>query len=259
MLDISWQEGITRFLGNCVYTVRFEKDYFKLNMLSEDFAKLFIELRLTEKVRGILQDVFYYEKEAELAMISHQVYEAFHKRLLLYDELNKKYDPFQQIKRLFQQILYEEDIIQYDTLLQFNRKRIDELLLGFVSLCIDDYKNEQEYQAFLHSVREYLNERKQELNEIHILQSTEHEFYTKEGLRLSKSKLKSFMQDEVLATLGYLAKDFVLAPLVAINPERIYIYGADISSVKTIALLNVFEERVKLKHYDEFPFSDAVS
>lgn len=257
--DVSFHEGAARFLGNYLYTVQFGQGVLSFDWLSEKFAEVFIESRLTENVRAVLQNVFYYEKEAELAIISHQVYDTFKKRLFLYDELNVRYNPFDQLKKHFRQILYEEDVIHYDTLIQFNQKRMDELLLHFVSLCIDDYKQEQEYQTFLHSVREYLRGRTSEIDEIHLFLSKRPRSFTKAGIELPKNTLQEFMEEDALVNLGYLADNLVLAPMIAMNPEKIYIYGADISSVQTIALLNIFEERVILKDTHEFPFSHVVS
>lgn len=58
--------------------------------------------------------------------------------------------------------------ISFDSFSKFRLKELQERLLQIVDLAIDEYKMEQEYQMFIHMLREYLASREQKMKAIHL-------------------------------------------------------------------------------------------
>jgi hypothetical protein len=62
------------------------------------------------------------------------------------------------------------------------------------------------------------------------------------------------MQSEALYIFGLDENELNLAPLIAMVPEKIKIYGNDPSEAKTMTVINIFQEKVIFEHDRHFPF-----
>ncbi|WP_375540675.1 sporulation protein YtxC [Virgibacillus saliphilus] len=79
-------------------------------------------------------------------------------------------------------------------------------------------------------------------------------FYKHNGKQISTMELRSLMKSEPLYIVGLDEDELNLAPLVAMAPKKIKMYGDDPSEPKTLTVINVFQEKVDFKAYHHFPF-----
>ncbi|WP_337018057.1 sporulation protein YtxC, partial [Oceanobacillus massiliensis] len=93
---------------------------------------------------------------------------------------------------------------------------------------------------------------------IHILQGNTFTFYKQNGKRLSNIELRVMMKKEPLYIVGLHDNEFNLAPLIAMAPEKLKIYGDDPSEPKTLTVINVFQEKVDFEPISNFPFSNYI-
>ena len=72
-------------------------------------------------------------------------------------------------------------------------------------------------------------------------------------------ELRHLMYQEPLYLVGLDANEMNLSPLIAIAPQKIYIYGDHPSEPKTLTVINVFQEKVYFKSLSHFPFPQSLS
>ena len=119
---------------------------------------------------------------------------------------------------------------------------------------IDELKREEEYQSFVDSVRHYIMRRKAKIDVLHIIQGENFTFYNARGKKYTEAQLQQLMQKEPLYLLGLDEYEQNLSPVITLLPKKIYIYGNHPSEAKTLALINLFEERVQFRPLEKFPF-----
>jgi len=219
--------------------------------IAKALADVFMTYHLTDFIEKILRDKYYYTNGEELKRISH-----LSETMLLEDQILLKdkclNDWLQAI--FFEQIL-EDTVIHFQSIIQFRLTDLKNALTQIVGLAIDDYKREEEHQAFIHMLREYMNRKKSDHDCIHVVQGDNFSFFDPDGERLTSKKLMQIMKQEPLYIVGLDGKEMNLAPLIAIAPNKIYIYGEDPSEPKTMTVINVFQEKVMFLPLSEFPFS----
>lgn len=55
--------------------------------------------------------------------------------------------------------------------------------------------------------------------------------------------------------IGLDENEMNLAPLIALLPSNIFIYGDDSSEARTLSIINIFQERVTFCSLNKFPFN----
>src|SRR5699024_6418092 len=70
--------------------------------------------------------------------------------------IRKNKDPEQLLQSLFIANIKETASIHYDSLVQFRIKAFKDHLIHYVGLAIDEFKREEEHQAFVNMLREYV-------------------------------------------------------------------------------------------------------
>ena len=123
-----------------------------------------------------------------------------------------------------------------------------------VGLAIDEYKREEDHQEFVNMLREYIAKKEPIYNVVHIVQGNTFSFFKADGKRFTRMELRMLMQKEPLYIVGLDEDELNLAPLVALAPKKIKIYGDDPSEPKTLTVINVFQERVDFESINKFPF-----
>src|SRR5699024_4450919 len=146
-------------------------------------------------------------------------------------------------------------VIHFDSIIQFRMQPFKSLLMEYVGLAIDEFKREEDHQTFINTIREYVVKRREEYTTIHILQGDSFVFFLDDGQPIPKQELQSIMQKESLYLVGLDTEAWNFAPLVAMKPKHIIIYGNDPSEPKTLTVMNIFDELVTIKPVQQFPFS----
>lgn len=172
------------------------------------------------------------------------------------DYFSEKVDKMKDVLfELFKRNIVNKKTIHFDSVIKFQMKSFHNYLTNMVGLAIDEFKREEEYQNFIHSIREYINHRKPKHDEIHIVQSERFLFYNKKGHRYTEKELRAFMYKEPLYMIGLDENEMNLAPLIALLPSNIFIYGDDSSEARTLSIINIFQERVTFCSLNKFPFN----
>ncbi|NNU90658.1 putative sporulation protein YtxC [Anoxybacillus sp. CHMUD] len=160
-------------------------------------------------------------------------------------------------EQLIAQSLHEclhEGLFSFESLMTFRLKPYYDRLMHYVELAIDEYKLEQEYQAFVHMLREIVALRQPQMNALHVLyEHGSFQFFDERFVYLSPQQLKQWIDRRLMVSQPMYIDTSVLAPLVSIAPEKIWIYTdvTDVGMIQTIQ--NVFQERIELRTPLDFP------
>lgn len=253
--EFTWR--LDQEFGNCV-TFHWNTEAAteqELRALTSSLVDVFMTFRLSDYVRYLLRTVYYFDNEPEV----NRIIDLSHWILRSSDEeskmLRRAYHIPDAVYNLLLTIIQTEEKVHFDSIVQFRLSQVKHLFIEHIGLAIDEYKREEEHQAFVHMLREHVTTLAEKVDEIHVLQGSSFEFFNRSGKRFSRFELRAMMHESPLYLIGLDAEEFNLAPIIALSPKRIFMYGDDPIDPKTITVQNIFQERVTFSPLVEFPFT----
>jgi len=225
-----------------------------IDAIADTMAIVYMTQRLGAMIRRIIKEHYYYTDHDEIERI-HDLTDWI---ITGNDEeskrLRKNDDQKGFLKSLFIANLSEQNTFRFDSIVNFRMKTFKEQLTHYVGLAIDEFKREEDHQAFVDMLRAYVLKKEPGVPIIHILQGNSFVFFTQNGKRMTNIELRVLMKKEPLYIVGLHDNEFNLAPLIAMAPEKLKIYGDDPSEPKTLTVINVFQEKVEFEPISNFPF-----
>ncbi|HLS06546.1 MAG TPA: sporulation protein YtxC [Bacillota bacterium] len=236
--------------------INFQKNYLSKQLLhdmSETLVSIFTSFRLLQFIESIVRESYYFTEDEEI----RRILELSQEIILQHDDHGLPVYKQRKLHNLLQKIFIEQlqqtDSFHYDSIVKFCLTPFKQQLVDEVGLVIDDFKREEEHQAIVQMIREYIEDKYVVYETIHLLHGRNFRFYTPTGERLTKQQLRPLMSQTPLYLFGLNLQEWNLAPLIAISPRRIFVYG-ELSEAKMLMLMNVFQERVIMKPLQDFPF-----
>lgn len=223
--------------------------------MAKAMVDVFISFRLSNEIKRLIKEKYYYTNHDEINEILELTYLVLKES---HPQLKSGTRPTQLLLSLFIENITNVTAIHYDSIVKFRLNTFTEQLLDYIGLAIDEFKQEEEHQSFVEMLRTYILKKKSTFNEIHILQGTNFTFFRSNGKRFSTLELRNLMYQEPLYIVGLDINELNLAPLVAIAPQRIHIYGDNPTEPKTLTVINVFQERVYFETLNQFPFPHSL-
>lgn len=248
-IEVQWRRD--KHWGN---ELRINDKHVSINDIILCFVEVFLLERLHKMIKKIAQETYFYSDEEEIERIVQLTdyiisEESYQKKIFGEHETLKHF-----IFHVLRENMDETHPIHFDSFVTFCMQPISECLEKAVGFGIDEMKREEEYQNFVHSVRHYLKKRKSKTDVLHILQGDPFTFYDEKGKKYSRVQLRKLMHREPLYLIGLDENELNLSPVISLLPEKIYVYGDNPSEAKTLALINLFEERVQFFPLEKFPF-----
>lgn len=241
--------------GNELKIEYVQSDNDLVDSVVKSMVDVFVTHRLSTMIKEITEEYYYYSDLDEI----EKILDLTHWLLAGEDEesvqvRNQKDDPMQLLYSLMVTNVKNTSPIHFDSIINFRLKVFKDYLIHLVGLAIDEYKREEEHQEFVNMLREYIAKKEPSYNIVHILQGNSFSFYKANGKPFSRMELRMLMQREPLYIVGLDEDELNLAPLVAMSPKKIKIYGDHPSEPKTLTVINVFQERVDFEPSHKFPF-----
>ncbi len=201
----------------------------------------------------ILRTQFYYEDAHEIEQILEIVSDMRMGERPELDQLIEKWDEHSFIRKSLDLLLDGNTPVSFDSFSTFRLKKLQLRMTEMVELAIDEYKMEQEYQMFIHMLREYLASREKKLDTIHLYSTGfGFRFFDENMKEVSREELTAFIDKRLLTNHPLYVDSYTIAPLLSIAPDKIYVYGnGEHNLVRT--LQNIFEERIELLPHHYFP------
>jgi putative sporulation protein YtxC len=225
-----------------------------LEVVSTSMADVFLTFRLGKKIDDIIGKYYYYTDPIEKERIQELTQWIFAGEDEDSMKIRKNKDPSQLLQSLFITNIKNTAVVHFDSIVKFSLNPFKDQLIHYVGLAIDEFKREEDHQEFVNMLRNYIAKKESTVPLIHILQGDPFLFFNEHGRRISNKELRERMQSEALYIFGLDENELNLAPLIAMAPERIKIYGNDPSEPKTLTVINIFQEKVIFEHDRHFPF-----
>jgi putative sporulation protein YtxC len=200
-----------------------------------------------------LKENYFYEDVDEINQILEIVSEMRMGERPELMELIGEWDESEYVHDSLELLLEGKAPISFDSFSKFRLKKLQERLLLMVDLAIDEYKMEQEYQMFVHMLREYLASRDQKMRTIHLYSTGYgYRFFDEDMKELTRQELTKAIDKRLLTNHPLYVDSYTIAPLLSLAPEKILVYGnGDHPLIRT--LQNIFEERIDLLPLSYFP------
>ncbi|WP_085991724.1 sporulation protein YtxC [Oceanobacillus senegalensis] len=252
-IELQWK--IHKDWGNHIQIKRNIPQKSLLEIISKSLTNVFIAYRLGSLIKYIIKKNYYFTNNEEIERIHDLtiwIVSGNDEGSLQVRKRTDK-DPWELLHSLFFDHIKETKTIHYDSIVKFGLKVFKDQMIHYVGLAIDEYKREEDHQEFLSVLRDYITKKESKISMVHILQGDSFTFFKESGKPFSIMELRTMMQQEPLYIFG-LEDEMNLAPLIAMAPEKIKIYGEDPAEPKTLTVINVFQEKVKFESVRTFPF-----
>lgn len=225
-----------------------------IEAIAKSMVDVFVSHRLSGMMKHIIKRAYYFKNAEEIERIlelSHWIFTGEDEDCL---SVRNYKDPSQLLQSLFIANIKNTTTVHYDSIVNFRLKVFKDQLIHYVGLAIEEFKREEDHQAFINMLREYIEKKETNYSEIHIVQGNMFSFFKPNGKQLSTMELRRIMHKEPLYIVGLDIEELNLAPLIAMAPAKIKIYGNDPSEPKTLTVINVFQEKVIFESISNFPF-----
>lgn len=156
------------------------------------------------------------------------------------------------LKDAIAEMLKEDVSFSFDSFVTFRLQRFMELLKNYIEISIDEYKLEQEYQVFIHTLRDFLSKRSPKKQTIHLLVDLEIQFYDEKYQEITQQDLLMIIDKKLFTHSSVYIDPFSIGPLLSLAPNKVYLYTEDREQPIVRTIVNIFEERVHILEKEDF-------
>ncbi|MCP3741303.1 putative sporulation protein YtxC [Rossellomorea sp. BNER] len=204
----------------------------------------------------ILSEFYLYNDPHEQEQILQIMIEMFNGERPELVQLLKEWDEEQFLYQNLEGITESNGPVSFDSFVKFRLKKLEERTMEYVDIAIDEYKMEQDYQMFIHMLREYLSSRENQIDIIHLyFSSYGFTFYNEFFEELTREKLLTLIDKRLLTNHPLYVDSYTIAPLLSLAPEKILVYCDQPESNLIRTIQNIFEERVQILPSCSFPLT----
>jgi putative sporulation protein YtxC len=223
-----------------------------LNHIRKAFYEFVTEIKRDDWFKRILEENYFFqdpEEQWHVMEIIYSILDGERKDLEIF--LEKKSQE-QRIIEAIDQVFQDNISLSFDSFIKFRLRPYLLDLESYVKISIDEYKMEQEYQIFVQTLREFLQDRTPKMEILHLLLDEEIIFYNEKIEEIKRGELIKMIDRKLLSNHPVYVDSASIAPLLSIAPATIFLYtkNPDEALVRTIS--NIFEERVMILPFDHF-------
>ncbi|GAA0333390.1 putative sporulation protein YtxC [Bacillus carboniphilus] len=224
-------------------------------LLLTDSLKQFIQRRKKDEWLDLLLEQQYYyqdpEERQQILYILHSIIDGEKDDLKTFELPN---DEDEILETTIREFLLEQSTFFFESFETFRLKPYLEHLMSYLDLAIDEYKMEQEYQAFVSMLRDFLKGRKAKYEKVFLLDQDGFQFFSEEGIHLKRQDLTKLIDRKLLTNHPLYVDSVTIAPLISIAPKQVNIYTDAPDQGMVITLKNIFEEKVNVYKLEQCPF-----
>ncbi|MGJ7920464.1 putative sporulation protein YtxC [Neobacillus sp. LXY-4] len=216
------------------------------------FYQFIIHNKCDDWFRTIITEQFYYSDEEEIQQILeiiHSILEGERKELAFF---LKDSEEKTILKHAINHVLKRNISFSFDSFVKFRLREFCARLEKYVELSIDEYKMEQEYQMFIHTLRNFISARAPLVKSLHILVDDDVMFFNEQFVEIKRIELTKMIDRKLLFNHPVYVDSTTIAPLLSIAPESIYLYSKEPEQPLIRTIRNIFEERVLIDSLSVF-------
>ncbi|MCA1032005.1 putative sporulation protein YtxC [Bacillus timonensis] len=215
-------------------------------------AKYIIYTKEDEWILSMIENQYYYtdyEEKNQILSIVHSIMEGEIKNIPEAKEFSSREKVIEESLKGF---IVQPISFSFESFLKFRMKQYTDRLLQYVELAIDEYKLEQEYQNFVHTLRDYTMSRQSTFDHIHLLHEDQFYFYNDTFQPFKREEILKYVDRKLVVNQPMYIDSAVLAPLVSIAPKYIHVYTNEVDNGMIQTIQNIFLERVKVYSKQQF-------
>lgn len=215
-----------------------------LCVIHKTLKKLILDKKRTDWCRKIIEEKFFYTDSDEQMQIINILYSILDgKRKDIPVDFDHGQDE-KQIDQALTEFVQENARFSFDAFITFRLRIYLEKLATYIETAIDEYKLEQDYQAFIYYLRNFLNGRKAQMKTIYVVHDEGFIFYDENKQEMKRSELNQRIDRKLLSHHPVYVDSETIAPLISIAPEKIYLYTNHLDHGIVRTLKNIFEEKL---------------
>lgn len=201
---------------------------------------------------NMLKELYYFSEEEEQQQILHITQAIIEGEREEIPNVHKLTPREHVVRDALEEFLRPDLYFTYSSFQKFRLHKYFHSLREYVEIAIEEYKMEQEYQNFIHSLREYLCGNESKIPVIHIVFDQEYAIYNENKCMIPEADLKKLIDKEFVTQHPMYIDTKLLAPLVSMVPLKISLYANDFLDGMIQTIQNIFEERVTIHRLEEF-------
>ncbi|WP_440896075.1 sporulation protein YtxC [Amphibacillus sp. Q70] len=221
--------------------------------ISQTLSQMFYYVDLKPMlIERLINQYFYYDFDEMNTILS------FAAQMLLtdhYEKVSFLTDLRGTMKQYFK-LEPDQELFDYGKQKQLFFDQAGWLLDEVTARAIDEKKQDEQYQIFLQSLREYVKKRevgplcfvKWKKNGSIICRENGHEY--------TKQELEDLLLETPIHIYQFAHNEHQISPFLALNPKQILIYPEDETDPVLTSLQNIFDERLVIIRNHSFPFKD---
>ncbi|WP_404355739.1 putative sporulation protein YtxC [Cytobacillus firmus] len=217
-----------------------------LNTVKTAFFQFIVNQKQDDWFKRILMEHYYYDDEGEqqqILEIIHSILEGSREDLASFVS---GLDVKESLKSAIDQLFQNNISFSFDSFVKFRMRPLMNEMTKYVEVSIDEYKMEQEYQMFIHTLRDFLSGKQPKMNTIHVLMDEGVYFYDDQLCEIKRGELIRMIDRKLLSNHPVYVDSVTIAPLLSIAPSAIYLYSDDFDQPLVRTIRNIFEERLQL-------------
>ncbi|WP_050616013.1 sporulation protein YtxC [Bacillus testis] len=227
-----------------VITLPFHRQRDALYLLQDAFFCYIQDELVSQWFHQIVKEAFFYREQEEC----DQIVDIAMMLIMAENDANHAFWHSLQksIEAGLDSVLEREVSFSFSSFLTFRKRRIMKSLLSYVETAIDEYKMEQEYLNFIHTLRSFMHSVTPKKKQLHVVHGEHFTFFDESFSEIVRAELVSYTDRRLFSDYPMYIDSHVLAPLISIAPEQLSIYSdaKDQAILRTIQ--SIFEERVRI-------------
>ena len=213
------------------------------------FYEFITNIKRDEWLRDILKNHYYFEDADEQQQILDILYSILDGQREDLSILLKETNIEPIIREAISTCLHDDVSFSFDSFLKFRLRSYLQLLENYVEISIDEYKMEQEYQMFVHMLRDFLADRVPKMNVLHLLLDDDITFFNEQFVEIKRGELAKMIDRKLLVNHPVYIDSASIAPLLSLAPTKIFLYTKNAEAPLVRTIKNIFEERVMIKSF----------
>jgi putative sporulation protein YtxC len=223
-----------------------------LNQIRKAFYEFVTEVKRDDWFKGILAENYYFQDPEEQRHVMEIVYSILEGERKDLEVFLEKTNQEQRIKEAIEQVFQNNISLSFDSFIKFRLRPYLLDLESYVKISIDEYKMEQEYQIFVQTLREFLQNRTPKMEILHLLLNEEIIFYKENLEEIKRGELIRMIDRKLLSNHPVYVDSASIAPLLSIAPTTIFLYTKNPEEALVRTISNIFEERVRILPFQDF-------
>lgn len=211
--------------------------------MQESLCQFVLQVKINDWIQQILLTTYHYQDEVE----QQQIMEIVHSLLNGKQEELATFLPKINFKKHFTTLIkqsFTDRTFSFDSFVTFRLRPFMEELKKYIEISLDEYKMEQEYQMFIQTLREFLENREPKIKHLHLIFAEDITFYDEQFIEIKRSEIAKMVDRRLLINHPVYIDSATIAPLLSIAPERIIAYSEDPEQLILKTIRNIFEERL---------------